>query len=57
MPDETVDNKWNPYDDLLTDADMLEELINSNSEDEEKLLRNYTRCTSRSQFLGCISLL
>ena len=35
VPDETVDNEWDPYDDALTDADMLE-LLSSNSEDEEK---------------------
>ena len=33
---ETVDNKWDPHDDVLTGADMLE-IFNSNSEDEERL--------------------
>ena len=36
MSDETVDNECDPYDDALTDADMLE-LFNSNSEDVKKL--------------------
>ena len=36
MQDETVDNEWDPYDNALTDADMLE-LFNSNSEDDKKL--------------------
>ena len=35
VPDETVYNEWDPYNDALTEADMLE-LFNSNSEDEEK---------------------
>ena len=36
VPDETVDNELDPYDDALADADMLE-LFNSNSEDGETL--------------------
>ena len=36
MPDETVDNEWDQYDDALADADILE-LLDSNSEDEGRL--------------------
>ena len=35
VPDETVDNDWDPFDDALADADMSE-LVNSSREDEEK---------------------
>ena len=35
VPDKIVDNYWDPYDDDLTDADILE-FFNSNNEDEEK---------------------
>ena len=33
MPDETVDNEWDPYDDALADADMLELFISNSGYD------------------------
>ena len=52
-PPQAVDKEWDPCDKALTNPVMLE-FFNSNSEDEEKLSCNYSRCTCQPQVLGCI---